>query len=74
MNSESTQGQQVYDKNRKLKILLYHREDKKLQEEQNRILRVNTALAWVATIAGIGAFLAQVIQVIVDIILQKYGK
>jgi len=65
------QGKQIYDKKRNLRILFYQKEDKKLQEEQNQLLRWNTNLTVWATIFGAGAFLAQVIQVVVDIILKK---
>lgn len=54
------------------KLVLLQKEDKELQKEQNRLLLWNTKLAIWATIFGVLAFLAQAIQIIVDIILVKF--
>lgn len=53
------------------KLIYYQKQDKELQEEQNKILVINTNLAWIATIFGVVGALAQVFQIIVDIILLK---
>jgi len=52
----------------------YQKEDKRLQEEQNNILRWNTRLTIWATIFGGLAMLFQFIQIIVDIILVKFSR
>jgi hypothetical protein len=64
-------------KEKNIKVIIpqfipYQKEDKKLQEEQNKILIWNTKLALLATIFGFLAFLAQAIQIITDIILYKF--
>lgn len=59
-------GEQRYDKDKKLKILLYQQEDKELQQVQNKILVRNTNLTIWAVVFGGLAFLAQIAEVVVS--------
>ena len=65
------QGKQIVDKKKNLRILFYHQEDKKLQQEQNRILMWNTKLAVWATIFTILGALFQLTQNLIDYFLLK---
>lgn len=54
------------------KLVLLQKEDKQLQIEQNKKLDWNNRLAFWAVIFGGLAFLSQVAQIVVDVILIKF--
>jgi hypothetical protein len=68
------QGEQKIDKKNNLRILFYQREDKRLQEEQNKLLVKNNRWAFWAMVFGFLAFMAQTVQIITDILLVKFVK
>jgi hypothetical protein len=58
-------GEQMIDKKKNIRILLYQKEDIKLQEKQNDLIKFNTKIT---IILGAGAIIAQLIEVLINLI------
>jgi hypothetical protein len=65
------QGKQTFNKKKQLRVLFYHKEDEKLQKEQNRILIWNTQLTIWALVFTIIAALSQIFQNIIDLYIKR---